>query len=116
MDLAGNPLVSPFSWTFGIQEQDCGQAEFVNMATSGLLFTYLINTMTPLLDGGISVAAYNPDHKKMSWLQNTRIEHIDLLYRKSESMNWLPALNPAGFPAEFFDDVSSRILSSLTRF
>jgi hypothetical protein len=44
----------------------------------------------------------------LSWIENTRIEAITLLYRKSGSSAWLTALDASGIPAEFFDDVSQR--------
>jgi hypothetical protein len=103
-DLAGNALKS-FSWTFGVQEPECGQAEFYGIATSSITSAYIVNALTPLADGVMSVNAYNPKHKELSWVQNTRIQKIDLLYRKSASIYWLPALDTQGNPAAFFDDV-----------
>jgi hypothetical protein len=103
-DLAGNRASSPFSWTFGVQEPECGRAEFYGINTtinSALVF----NSSTLLVDGAAKITAYNPNHKELSWVHNTRIETIDLLYRKSGFNDWLPALDMNGNPAAFYDDV-----------
>jgi hypothetical protein len=95
-----------FSWTVGVQEPECGQAEFYGLDTTSGVSAFVVNSRTPLANGVMNVSAYNPKHKELSWVQNTRINKIDLLYRKSATVSWLPALNGNGDPAEFYDDVS----------
>ncbi len=92
-----------------MQEPPCGRAEFSGLSVSAAS-AFVINSATPLVDGIISIAAYNPTHKDLSWVQNTRIEKIDLLYRKLGSSPWLPALDINGDPAAFYDDVRVRVL------
>jgi hypothetical protein len=110
IDLADNTLATPFSWTFGVQEPPCGRAEFSGLSVSSAASAFGVNSATPLVDGVISIAAYNPTHKDLSWVQNTRIEKIDLLYRKLGSSPWQPALDINGDPAAFYDDVRVRVL------
>jgi hypothetical protein len=103
-DLAGN-TINPYSWTFGVQEPECGQAEFYGLESSNTVPFLFVNSQTSIKSGAL-VAAYNPFHKELSWLENTRIKNITLLHRKTGAANWLVALDTKGFPAEFFDDVS----------
>ncbi len=88
-----------------MQEPPCGRAEFSGLSVSGAASAFVVNSATPLVDSVISIAAYNPTHKDLSWVQNTRIEKIDLLYRKLGSNPWQPALDINGDPAAFYDDV-----------
>ena len=104
-DFNGNFDDAPFSWTFGVQESSCGQAEFYDLETSSLAAPLVINSATPMTDGRVTVTAYNPSHKELSWVQNTRIKNITLMYRASGSSKLQPALDVNGSPAEFFDDV-----------
>jgi hypothetical protein len=106
-DFAGNALKS-FSWSFGVEEFECGKAEFYGIETNSVAPTFIVNSLTQLSNGVLAVPAYNPAHKELSWIENTRIEAITLLYRKSGSSAWLTALDASGIPAEFFDDVSQR--------
>ncbi len=63
----------------------------------------IVNARTPLANSVMNVTAYNPKNKELSWVLNTRVNKIDLLYRKSATVSWLPALNGNGDPAEFYD-------------
>ena len=84
----------------------CGQAEFYGMeASTNTASAFIVNVFTSLTNGVIDVNAYNPKHKELSWVQNTRIKNITLEYRKSGSRQWSDALDVNGNPAEFFDDV-----------
>jgi hypothetical protein len=103
-DLAGNRASSPYSWTFGVQEQQCGQAEFYGIETN-IDSAFVVNSFATLIDGALNITAYNPDHAELSWVENTRISNIDLLYRKSGSNAWQPALDINGKAAAFYDDV-----------
>ncbi len=102
-DLAANTL-KKVSWTFGVQEPQCGQAEFYGLESS-LASAFVINAQTSLTNG-VLMAAYNPVRSELSWVENTRIKNITLLYRKTGSGKWLVAKDMTGLPAEFFDDVS----------
>ena len=105
--MSGNIPTAPFSWTFGVQEHICGQAEFYGIETSSVASAFIVNAQTPLASG-FTVTAYNPTHEDLSWIENTRIKSITLLYRKVGSSNWLVALDIKGNPAAFYDDVRAR--------
>ncbi len=107
-DLAGNMHSSPISWTFGVHEQPCGQAEFYGDGVAGTRKAFVINTKTVTSDGVLPVTAYNPNHKQLSWVENRRIKAIDLLYRPSGTQDWLAAKDVNGNQAAFYDDVSLR--------
>ena len=84
----------------------CGQAEFYGIDTNSKGSAYVVNAMTPLVNNAITISAYNPTHKELSWVENTRIEQIDLLYRNHGSSSWAPALDVNANHAAFYDDVS----------
>jgi hypothetical protein len=84
----------------------CGQAEFYSSVNSDTPLEFVVNTLVGLPDGVVNVTAFNPNHNELSWVRNTRIDVIDLLYRKSGSSKWLQAKDVHGNPAAFYDDVS----------
>ncbi len=104
-DLSGNAMES-FSWEFGVSEPICGQAEFYSSVNSDTPLEFVANTLTDLTDGVVNVTAFNPNHNELSWVHNTRIDVIELLYRKSGSSKWLQAKDVHENPAAFYDDVS----------
>ncbi len=104
-DVTGNFNDDPLSWTFGVHEGSCGHAEFYGLDASNLGSTLILNSLTPLAEGTVNITAYNPTHKEQSWVQNTRIKNITLMYRKEGSNVLLPALDVSGTPLEFYDDV-----------
>ncbi len=104
-DITGNFNDDALVWSFGVQEQLCGEAEFYGLDASNLGSTLVLNSLTPLVEGTVNITAYNPTHKEQSWVQNTRIKNITLMYRKAGSSALLPALDVKGYPVEFFDDV-----------
>ncbi len=104
-DLAKNVL-KPYSWTFGVQEPTCGQADFYSIVKGSVPSVYVVNSYTSLIDNSVNVSAYNPNHKDLSWVENTRIDSIDLMYRKHGAKDWLSALDINGNQAAFYDDVS----------
>ena len=104
-DFTGNFHDNPFSWSFGVHEGPCGHAEFYGLDASNLGSTLILNSLTPLVEGTVNITAYNPTHKEQSWVQNTRIKNITLMYRKEGSSVLVPALDVKGYPLEFFDDV-----------
>ncbi len=91
-----------------MQEQECGRAEFHGIKTSADS-ALVVNSLTPVVNGAIIITAHNPNHKELSWVQNTRIEVIDLLYRKSGALKWVGAKDVNGNPAAFYDDVRAEM-------
>ncbi len=87
-------------------EPGCGQAEFYSTEPSGTPLVLFVNALTALTDGVVPVTAYNPNHKELSWVHNTRIDVIDLLYRKNGANKWVVAKDVNGNSAAFYDDVS----------
>jgi hypothetical protein len=105
-DFAGNMHSTPISWTFGVREQPCGQAEFYSNDVADIHNAFVINSKAVPSNGIFPVNAYNPNHKQLSWVENARIKAIDLLYRPSGTQDWLFAKDVNGNQASFYDDVS----------
>ncbi len=101
-DLAGNTNSDKFSWSFVVEEPACGRAEFMgNLASSRLV----INSATSSI-GGLDVSIYNPDQATQTWVDNQRIQLIELVYRGSHSSPWIQALDRQDNLVQFYDDVS----------
>ncbi len=103
-DLVGNILDSHSQWTAVVNPLACGQAKFSGL-DPGSASTLAINSKTPLVDESISISISNPDQATHTWVGNSQILAIDLLYRLAGSDEWLPALSKDGAPVMFFDDV-----------
>jgi hypothetical protein len=102
-DFVGNTNEDIFSWTFVVAEPPCGQAEFLADFAAG----HIVLTSASNLRDGINISIYNPAQASQAWVDNLRIQSIELLYRKVHSPIWIHALDMEGNPAEFYDDVSA---------
>ena len=105
-DLNGNIRDVPYSWSFGVRETACGQAEFYGNEVTGIRDAFVANSKSITSKGVLDVTAYNPNHKQLSWVENTRIKAIDLLHRPAGTHAWLVAKDVNGNQAAFYDDVS----------
>ena len=103
-DIVGNILEAPAQWTAVVNPPACGQAEFSGL-DPGSASTLAINSKTSIIDGSISISISNPDQATQTWVGNSQILAIDLLYRLAGSDEWLPALSKDGAPVMFFADV-----------
>ncbi len=108
-DLAGNAAESPASTSVTVGFIPCGRAEFSGNNLTSIQTAFVVNSKTPLTDGAVDITALNPDGESLHWINNARIQSISLLYRKSGTSEWLPALDSAGSAARFVDSVSLSI-------
>ncbi len=106
-DLAGNTNSNKFSWSFVVEEPACGRAEFLG----DLVSSQLVLNSASNLAAGVDVSVYNPDQATQTWVDNLRIQSIELVYRSAHSATqWMQALDLQGSPVEFFDDVSLTVV------
>ncbi len=105
-DLVGNVAESPASTSVAVGFIPCGRAEFSGNNLTSIQTAFVVNSKTPLTGGAVNITALNPDRDSIQWINNARIQSIALLYRKSGSSDWLPALDSTGSAARFVDSVS----------
>ena len=105
-DLAGNVAESPASTSVAVGFIPCGRAEFSGNNLTSIQTAFVVNSKTQLTGGAVDITALNPDRDSLHWYDNARIQSIALLYRKSGSSDWLPALDSTGSAARFVDSVS----------
>ena len=99
-DTAGNVADPNYFWTFVVNAEECGRAEFVRKTYGAQL---IINANTEVNGNGeIAVSIYNPDPVAPTWEANLRVQTISLLYRVVGSNSvWQPALKSNGDAATF---------------
>ncbi len=99
-DVSGNVADQGYFWTFVVNAQECGRAEFVRKTYGAQL---IINANTEVnANGEIAVSIYNPDPVAPTWEANLRVQAIKLLYRVAGSNGlWQPALKSSGDAATF---------------
>ncbi len=99
-DLVGNTADPNYYWSFVVQAQQCGRAEFIRKTYGSQL---IINSASEINSAGeIAVMIYNPDPVAPAWETNLRVQTIALLYRVAgSSAPWQPALTSAGDAARF---------------
>ncbi len=102
-DLAGNLLEAPATWSVRVNAAACGHAVFSGLDPASMT-TLAISSKTPFTDGAVSISISNPDQTR-SWVGNSQIKSVSLLYRRADSVQWLPAHDKTSAPVEFFDDV-----------
>ncbi len=110
VDANGNVNDSPFSWSFTAKEAACGRAELSGAGDR----TLVINSQTPLLNGTVPVAIYNPDQETQAWVDNHRTQSFSLLYRKQGASVWSTGVTANGTSVDFFDDVCDQPLPCQT--